>query len=107
MMNDKLTADSLPELPEPIIHRDIIGDAIGGYLDPDAQFTADQMRAFAALAVQEERERCAEICATYARKKWDAYKRGAGPDRGNPHTEGESDGADNCAAAIRAQKEPT
>jgi hypothetical protein len=95
MMNDKLTADSLPELPEPWHHN--------GFM----KYTADQMRAYAALAVQEERERCAEICATYAHKKWDAYKRGAGPDRGNPHTEGESDGADNCAAAIRAQKEPT
>jgi hypothetical protein len=57
MMNDKLTADSLPELPEPIIHRDIIGDAIGGYLDPDAQFTADQMRAYATAAVLQERDK--------------------------------------------------
>lgn len=50
----------LPPLPEPAIIGD---DVLDGYLDPDAEYTAAQMRAYGAecarLATETERARCA------------------------------------------------
>jgi hypothetical protein len=46
-------------------------------------------------------ERAAKVCDGYAAKKWDEYKRGNGPGRAHPQWQGESDGAHDCAAAIR------
>jgi len=54
-------------------------------------------------------EACAKVCDEIATKEWDAYKGRTEPiDRDklyNPHIEGISDGADECAAAIRARDE--
>ena len=56
-----------------------------------------------------EREACAKVCDEIAISNWDAYKGRIEPvDRDklyNPHIEGMSDGADECAAAIRARSE--
>ena len=53
-------------------------------------------------------ERAAGVCDEYADEQWDAYKgRNGVKDEKclcNPHTEGMSDGASECAAAIRALK---
>ena len=46
--------------------------------------------------------KCYNICLDLAQEKWDLYK-GRVKDKsyiGNPHTEGLSDGATECAAAI-------
>lgn len=59
-------------------------------------------------ATEEERAACALVCDTIADDKHAQYK-GRPPHapnnehRADPHTEGEGDGADLCAAAIRAR----
>lgn len=47
------------------------------------------------------KERLAKVCEDYSSKKWDEYKRGFGPGRADPHWQGQSDGATDCADAIR------
>ncbi len=49
-------------------------------------------------------ERAAEKCDEYSEAKWQAYKLSPAnhPDRANQHVEGQSDGAGDCAVAIRA-----
>jgi hypothetical protein len=56
-------SEELPPLPEPAIIGD---DVLDGYLDPDAQFTADQMREYGALCARQERERAALCCEDLA-----------------------------------------
>ena len=56
-------------------------------------------------ATAAERERCAELCDALCDDHWSQYK-GTPPNekhpaRGNPYTEGVSDGASLCAAEIR------
>jgi len=63
-------------------------------------YTADQMHAYAAAEVTKERERCAKICESVENGYWKDYKAG----RYSTHTEGMSDGAGECAAAIRSQQ---
>jgi hypothetical protein len=65
---------------------------VGGY-------TAEQMRAYRAEGVAQERERCAKVCDDLEVSIWHQYKKER---RNNSHTEGRSDGAGECAAAIRA-----
>ena len=67
---------------------------------PHFTYTADQMRSYASAEVAKERERCAKICESIENSYWKDYKAG----RYSTHTEGMSDGAGECAAAIRAQK---
>ena len=50
-------------------------------------------------------EAAAALCDTYETKRWLEYKEGHGPGRANPWNEGASDGAGECATAIRALKE--
>ena len=57
-------------------------------------------------AVAAERERCAKVCDAIAEDKWALYKgrapyTGKEPGRASDHTQGQSDGADQCADAIR------
>lgn len=47
-------------------------------------------------------ERAAARCDEYAQEMWRAYKTGNGPQRASEHTQGQSDGAENCSRAIRA-----
>lgn len=72
-------------------------------------YTAAQMLEIAQAAdkaaTERERERFSKICDEIASKHWQAYKRGSDPaTRANPHTEGQSDGAGECADAIRETK---
>lgn len=59
-------------------------------------------------SAEAEREACAKACDTVAENKWALYK-GRAPCCGNedgrahPQTQGESIGAEECAAAIRAR----
>jgi len=46
-------------------------------------------------------EACAKVCEDYAAQMWKSYKTGYSADRGNMFAAGKSDGADECAAAIR------
>lgn len=51
-------------------------------------------------------ERAAQVCASYSVDKWNLYKGRAPYDgsesgRANPYVEGQSDGTEECAAAIR------
>ena len=48
---------------------------------------------------QEAQEKCAIICDEIAVKHWQDYK--GGPNRADMHYQGLSDGADECAIAIR------
>ena len=60
-------------------------------------------------AVAAERERCAKVCAAIAEDKWALYK-GRPPytereqGRASDFVQGQSDGADQCADAIRKGK---
>lgn len=49
-------------------------------------------------------EEAAKVCDAYSSKKWQEYKQGHGEGRANPHWQGQSDGGDDCAEAIRALK---
>lgn len=55
----------------------------------------------AAIAVSEEREACARICDEISETHWHAYKHGDSPSRADPHYQGLSMGADECAEVIR------
>ena len=64
----------------------------------------DQSAMDAAIAAT--RERCAKVCEAIAEDKWALYKgrapyTGKEPGRASDHTQGQSDGADQCADAIR------
>ena len=57
-------------------------------------------------ATEVERERCAKVCDAIAEDKWALYKgrppyTGKEPGRASDYTQGQSDGADQCADAIR------
>jgi hypothetical protein len=73
-------------------------------------FTAADMReyaeAYAAAKVLTEREACARVCDAHAIERWALYK-GRPPytSRGSDYEQGESNGADHCADAIRARGE--
>lgn len=54
------------------------------------------------LARADEREKCAKVCEQIELGSWAEYKTGNGPGRACEHVEGISDGAAQCAAAIRA-----
>ena len=58
----------------------------------------------AGLAAGRERaiEECAKVCDRYEQHKWHIYKEDDGDLRADPHIQGRSDGAADCAAAIRA-----
>jgi hypothetical protein len=56
-------------------------------------------------AVLAERERCAVLCDEYEAKKYAAYKHGNSPERASDYVQGLSDGAGDCAAAIRGHAE--
>jgi hypothetical protein len=85
--------EELPELPEPAIISD---DMLDGYLDPDAEYTAEQMRAYGQqcwqAATQRERERCAQI----------AENTEAG-DGSHDYNAGAENMSENIAAAIRKE----
>jgi hypothetical protein len=44
---------------------------------------------------------CAAACDDTELRHWNAYKTGHGPERGSDYTQGKSDGASECAAALR------
>ncbi len=72
-------------------------------MTPTAQDTLKAIE----LAVQREREACASLCEELAQKRWDAYKHGRKADGlGDPFAQGQSDGAEQCAAFIRARGTP-
>jgi hypothetical protein len=60
-----------------------------------------------AEAVAAERKACETICEGVHGENWRDFKRGNGPGRGNPHTEGLADGAGECADRIRARSTHT
>jgi hypothetical protein len=68
----------------------------------------DRVEAVIRKAEEAEREACAKACEDYSADRWAAYK-GQPPYepmnsyRGNPHTQGQSSGAEDCADAIRAR----
>jgi hypothetical protein len=49
-------------------------------------------------------EAAAKVCDVLASQYWKEYKTGDGPGRAHPHYQGLSDGASDCANAIRALK---
>lgn len=95
-----MSENRMPELPTPCV-----------FLRTPNELSqwADQMhayaRAYAAQAVAAEREACAVLCEALSSKHWDAFKRGSGPERADPHYQGLSMGADECEAAIRTRSQ--
>lgn len=59
---------------------------------------------FATLVAEAEREECAKLCDALEYEHWRAYKSNDPATRRNPHTEGLSDGAGQCASDIRARR---
>jgi hypothetical protein len=68
------------------------------------------VNALVALARADEREACAKVCDDIGEDLWSLYKgrapyTGKEEGRADMHVQGKSDGADECAAAIRARGE--
>jgi hypothetical protein len=66
--------------------------------------------AMIAVARADEREACAKVCDDIGEDLWSLYKgrapyTGKEEGRADMHVQGKSDGADECAAAIRARGE--
>jgi hypothetical protein len=69
-----------------------------------------EVDALVALARADEREACAKVCDDIGEDLWSLYKgrapyTGKEEGRADMHVQGKSDGADECAAAIRARGE--
>jgi hypothetical protein len=69
-----------------------------------------EVDALVALARADEREACARVCDDIGEDLWSLYKgrapyTGKEEGRADMHVQGKSDGADECAAAIRARGE--
>ena len=78
-------------------------DVCAGYPQQKCQYTALEVGPFWSqeqmdAAIAAERERCAKLCDEIERKHWLAYKASGGS---SSHVEGLSDGANECADAIR------
>lgn len=113
-INDRVSAATAPlqeqikELQLDVIHKDAFAEQLGRELAKATSKIADlerQLELVRNAVLEEAAVKCAEI----AEDRWAAYKNRP-PYEGNEttryslHTEGESDGADSCAAAIRAMK---
>ena len=94
---------------KPVLYRyrdsDSVIKAMEGYT-PGEGWTPLYDQASVDAAVAAERERCAKVCDAIAEDKWALYKgrapyTGKEPGRASDHTQGQSDGADQCADAIR------
>ena len=73
--------------------------------------TPEWLASFAALVAAAERRECARVCQEIEDDRWELYKgrlpyTGREPECGQPHTYGRSDGAGECADAIRARSKP-
>lgn len=70
-------------------------------------FSEEDMHAYATTyaeaAVKAEMEACAKLCDDLEVDFWKLYKSRHEVGSGREHTEGKSDGATECAAAIRAR----
>jgi len=69
-------------------------------------YTESQMR----QAIKDAYEECAKLCEEYSEDKWNLYKgrepyTGFEEGRADKRAHGQSDGADDCAEAIRNLKE--
>ena len=98
---------------------DIIAMALeAGISESHAQGMQGFLERFAALvvakasaaAVECEREACAKVCDSISEDQWALYKgrppyTGKELERASEYTQGKSDGAEVCAAAIRARGE--
>lgn len=76
----------------------------------DASFTYASRREMAIAVAAMVAEECARECDRIEDDKWGSYKgrpphKADGPMRANPHVQGESCGANECAAAIRQRAE--
>jgi hypothetical protein len=72
--------------------------------DPYMVWIGSEKRAIAAYGAacrKEAIEECARVCSDFETDWWRHYK-GRGPNGSDPRIEGMSDGAAECAAAIRA-----
>ena len=81
---------------------DALGAWPGNYINNEINFAWKVWQA----ATEAEREWCAKVCDAIAEDKLALYKgrapyTGKEPGRASDHTQGQSDGADQCADAIR------
>ena len=77
---------------------------------PNQAFNSDEewVKRFAALVAAHEREACAKVCEKIEQDRWNLYKgrppyTGSESGRADPHEQGVSMGAGECAAAIRSR----
>ena len=93
--------DDLPPLPEPAFRLKWVDGAYKvtkpniGNTDV---YTAAQVEAVRRAAVLAERERCAKVCEEIETASWKEWKATY-----NTYHDGRSDGAGECAAAIRKE----
>ena len=90
-----MTDDNLPPLPRPA-HIKVHTDSQGFQYWDEPFYSADQVEEIRRAAILAERERCAKVCEDIGLKYWALWKK-----RYNPDDQGKSNGADECAAAIR------
>ena len=81
-----MTTADLKALPKPAYPAGYFGGVAEG------AYTAEQLRAYAAAAVAQERERCARVCEDKERRKWEIILGGGRLEGFGPL---------DCAAAIR------
>ena len=79
----------------------INGDRSDTSLENWFPFSAAQLAA-AEQARATALEEAAQICEKYSGQRWSAYKTWNGPERASDFVQGQSDGAEECANAIRA-----
>ena len=84
-----------------------------GFQDGIADFIGlSVFERFADFVAAAEREACAKVCDGISEDQWALYKgrppyTGQELERASDYTQGKSDGAEVCSAAIRARKETT
>ena len=84
-----------------------IAASLVGFTPEELRPERDRLVAFARAIRLVVLEEAAQICDDFAIDKWNLYKgrppyNGTEDGRANSYVEGESDGAEKCAAAIRA-----
>lgn len=99
--------DELPPLPGPVAFAAGLDANMNGYLDVMAWsegefttplYTSAQVEEIRSAAVLAERERCAKVCEEIETASWKEWKATY-----NTYHDGRSDGAGECAAAIRKE----
>ena len=89
---------NLPPLPDPTMEASTLITAGGVF---GAMFAVDQMLEYGALCRKLALEEAVKACEAIEREHLDTYKHNPGPNAYDPHYQGLSMGAGECAEKIR------